>query len=44
MHAEGRLKFNCVLCRQSFGRQLFLDTHLSREHEMKSNKEEIITE
>ncbi|CAH1726667.1 unnamed protein product [Aphis gossypii] len=44
MHAEGRLKFSCVLCRQAFGRQLFLDNHLSKEHEMKSNKEEDITE
>ncbi|XP_060872886.1 zinc finger protein 675-like [Metopolophium dirhodum] len=44
MHADGRLKFSCILCRQAFGRQLFLDTHMSREHEIKSNKEDNITE
>lgn len=38
MHEEGRLKFKCLLCRQAFGRQLFLDTHLAKDHQMKSHK------
>lgn len=38
MHTEGRLKFKCMICRQAFGRQLFLDNHLSNEHKMKSHK------
>lgn len=38
MHAEGRLKFKCMICTQAFGRQLFLDNHLTSEHQMNSHK------
>ncbi|VVC30037.1 Hypothetical protein CINCED_3A003760 [Cinara cedri] len=43
MHAEERLKFKCMICRQAFGRQLFLDNHLNNEHLMKSHKEHVTT-
>lgn len=38
MHAEGRLKFKCMICPQAFGRQLFLDNHLTSEHQMQSHE------
>jgi len=41
MHAEGRLKFQCMICRQAFGRQLFLDNHLNNDHQMKTRKGQI---
>lgn len=43
MHAEGRLKFKCMICRQAFGRQLFLDNHLTSEHQMNAHKGHITT-
>lgn len=43
MHADERLKFKCMICRQAFGRQLFLDNHLSSEHQMKSHKEDVVS-